>query len=346
MSPKDIDATIIVATDENWLIGNRPNPDEPGRTPWQGDLPIDMEYFMETTMGHTVAMTVPTFMSINKKYRPLPGRENIVMDRTGMFSYPGTTTFRSLDELFHACVDRKIFIAGGGKFYREAIVRPEVKRILRTKVHHTFEGNIYFPALFRPEWKAVRTDLYTAQGRDKYSCTMEEYVWGVNSRDDIHVEDNSNRVVDPRNARSRAYLLELLMLQRLGKCPFCAGGKTLLEDPIEDQNELCWLKVSHTPVTGAAYHLVISPMRHVTSREQLTSDERNAMDTMLYQYIRANNLKIGGGHWTREGDTEITGATVCHLHENYYINELVDDSPQLINVYCGSWTGEPAWLTA
>ncbi len=342
---KDVDATIIVATDENWLIGNRPDPLLPGDLPWPR-LPIDMEYFMDTTMGHEVAMTIPTFMSIPEKYRPLKGRGNRIMDRTGKFEYPGTTTHQGFDDLFELYGDRKIYIAGGGKFFGEAIVRPEIKRILRTLVGGKFDGNVYFPELHAPEWKLVSFDHHEADGKNKFSCNFEQYDWGILSRDDIEVVPYPDRIVDPRNARTRAYLLELLMLQRLGKCPFCKGGKTLLEDPIEDQNELCWLKVSHTPVKGAEYHLVIAPMRHVASREELTSDERNAMDSMLYKYIRGNGLMIGGGHFTREGITEVTGATVCHLHENYYINKVVDESPEPVTVNCGIWNGEPGWLNS
>jgi len=332
--------TIIVATDQNWLIGDRPNSMKSGRTPWQGKLPADMLYFQQHTYGKRVLFTRPTYLSIPERFQPLKDRVVGVLTSDPDFREPGTTTFNSLDKAI-AWAD---VIAGGGELYRQAILYPGVDRILRTKVESSFEGNIYFPELFGPEWKLVGTSTFTSDERNKYDYTFEEYSWGIRSADDIEVTPYPRRIVDPRNARTRAYLLELLMLQRRRKCPFCAGGKTLLEDPIEAQNDLCWLKVSHTPVPNAEVHLVIAPMRHVISREELTDAERSAMDAMLYSYLHQHGLQVGGGHWTREGPTEITGATVCHLHENYYVNQIKDGNPKLITVNCGRWLGEPGWL--
>ncbi|MBI4948512.1 dihydrofolate reductase, partial [Candidatus Berkelbacteria bacterium] len=65
--------TIIVATDRNWLIGDRPNPAENGRTPWQGMLPADMRFFQEKTQGKRVLFSRPTYLSIPKRFRPLGG---------------------------------------------------------------------------------------------------------------------------------------------------------------------------------------------------------------------------------------------------------------------------------
>jgi hypothetical protein len=134
------------------------------------------------------------------------------------------------------------------------------------------------------------------------------------------------------------------MLQRLGKCPFCAGGKTLLDDPIVDQNDLCWLKISHTPVQNSAFHILVAPMRHRLSGDELTSSERDAMDEMLYRYLRSQGLSPGGVGLMREGPTDETGATVCHIHRNYIVAKKVGGIPQLITLVCGRWTGEPGWL--
>ncbi|HAV62180.1 MAG TPA: dihydrofolate reductase, partial [Verrucomicrobiales bacterium] len=69
--------TAIAAMSENRVIGHG------NRIPWH--LPEDFRFFKSTTMGHVLVMGRKTFESIG---RPLPGRETIVLSRTG-FSHPG-----------------------------------------------------------------------------------------------------------------------------------------------------------------------------------------------------------------------------------------------------------------
>lgn len=47
--------------------------------PWR--LPEDMARFKDLTMGHTVIMGRRTWDSLPAKFRPLPGRENVVLTR-------------------------------------------------------------------------------------------------------------------------------------------------------------------------------------------------------------------------------------------------------------------------
>ena len=49
-----------------------------GGIPWQ--LPEDLAHFKELTMGHTVVMGRRTWESLPAKFRPLPGRRNVVVD--------------------------------------------------------------------------------------------------------------------------------------------------------------------------------------------------------------------------------------------------------------------------
>ena len=63
---------LIVAVAADGAIGRG------GRMPWH--LPEDLRYFKEVTMGCPVIMGRRTFASIG---RPLPGRRNIVLTRSG-----------------------------------------------------------------------------------------------------------------------------------------------------------------------------------------------------------------------------------------------------------------------
>ena len=50
-----------------------------GTIPWH--LPEDLARFKQVTMGHTVVMGRRTWDSLPARFRPLPGRRNIVLTR-------------------------------------------------------------------------------------------------------------------------------------------------------------------------------------------------------------------------------------------------------------------------
>ena len=64
----------MVAMDEASVIGNR------GALPWH--LPEDMAHFRTLTVGSPVIMGRKTWDSLPEKFRPLPGRKNIVVSRS------------------------------------------------------------------------------------------------------------------------------------------------------------------------------------------------------------------------------------------------------------------------
>ena len=169
-------ATIIVATDRNWLIGDRPDGQLIGRTPWQGELPSDMDYFMEQTMGKVVVMTRPTYLTIPKKFRPLHGRTNVILTTRGDFAEEGCAVIHSLDQLWKEYGSHELMIAGGGQLYQQALNCQEVDRVLRTRLDAEFEGNIYFPALPPSNWDLIRSVPNNASARDRYDHSFETYV--------------------------------------------------------------------------------------------------------------------------------------------------------------------------
>ena len=62
---------MIVATDLNGVIGVG------NKLPW--NVPAEMQHFKRETMGQNVLMGRKTWESIPEKYRPLTGRNNIVL---------------------------------------------------------------------------------------------------------------------------------------------------------------------------------------------------------------------------------------------------------------------------
>ena len=116
------------------------------KIPWH--LPEDFKFFKQTTMGHVLVMGRKTFESIG---RPLPGRETIVLSRSG-WSHPGVRTVTSLDEVAPLVADRQVFICGGAEIYRQAL--PLCAEIYLTLVKREAEGDAIFP-LFETQFELV-----------------------------------------------------------------------------------------------------------------------------------------------------------------------------------------------
>jgi len=124
--------TAIAAMSLNRVIGNG------SKIPWH--LPEDFKWFKAVTMGHVLVMGRKTFESIG---RPLPGRETIVLTRSG-WSHPSVKVADSLEHLPVATGDaRTVFIAGGADVYRQAL--PLCGELLLTLVKREVEGDVFFP---------------------------------------------------------------------------------------------------------------------------------------------------------------------------------------------------------
>ena len=115
--------------------------------PWH--LPDDFEWFKQTTMGHVLVMGRKTFESIG---RPLPGRETIVLTRSGA-SIAGVRTIGSLDALGQAndLDGRTVFICGGAQVYAQAL--GQCSDLFLTRVKRKVEGTqsriiVIGPAVF------------------------------------------------------------------------------------------------------------------------------------------------------------------------------------------------------
>lgn len=142
--------SIVVAVADNGVIG-RDND-----LPWR--LPADLAHFKRVTMGKPMLMGRRTFESIG---RVLPGRASLVLTRDTAWQFPGTEVFAGIDEALAACTARgaeECAIIGGAQIYAAAL--PLATRLYLTQVHANVDGDTYFPALVRAEWREVeRTSL-------------------------------------------------------------------------------------------------------------------------------------------------------------------------------------------
>ena len=138
---------IVVAYDEDRAIS------KDGNIPWS--LPEDMAHFKEITDGECVVMGRKTWDSLPVKFKPLPGRTNIVISRTkheSVFYHPKepywVTSLEAAIRLVGNVDDGKnIMIIGGGEIYREALDKGFVNRVIASEVLGHHDGDMFFPEL-------------------------------------------------------------------------------------------------------------------------------------------------------------------------------------------------------
>jgi dihydrofolate reductase len=157
--------SFIVAADENNLIGKN------NQLPWH--LPRDMKYFKNQTWGMTVIMGRKSLESLGK---PLQGRKNIVVTRNTDWKSEGVQIAHSIDEAIEIGKQsgvKEIFIIGGAEIFKTAM--PLANRIYLTRIHHKFEGDVYFPEVSANEWNLVQSHFCDADEKNLYPHTFQ--VW-------------------------------------------------------------------------------------------------------------------------------------------------------------------------
>lgn len=155
---------IIVAMDQNRVIG------KDGGIPWH--FPGDLRRFATITKGHPVIMGRKTYESIG---RPLKGRLNIVLSRSGDFYPEGCIVCPNFQAALHAaweCHSEYPFVIGGSRLYEEAL--PLASHLFITHVKKEFEGDTYFPDYDKNYW--VQYDPFKSIDIDNENIVTKNYI--------------------------------------------------------------------------------------------------------------------------------------------------------------------------
>jgi dihydrofolate reductase len=86
-----------------------------GRLPWR--LPEDLAHFREVTGRDPVIMGRRTWESLPDRFRPLPGRRNLVLSRRPGFEAPGAEVVGSVADAIRRCANGRAWLAGGAEIY-------------------------------------------------------------------------------------------------------------------------------------------------------------------------------------------------------------------------------------
>jgi dihydrofolate reductase len=141
-------------------------------------LPVDMQFFKDTTKNQVVVMGRKNYDSIPAKYRPLPGRENVILTRNESFKADGCAVFNTLEDCLNAYKDeteRTVFIIGGGEIYRLALEANVVDVMYITHINHSYGADTFFPAFDLTEWKIETIGEQKVDERHDASFTMMKY---------------------------------------------------------------------------------------------------------------------------------------------------------------------------
>lgn len=141
--------TLVAAVANNGVIG------KDNALPWH--LPEDLKHFKALTTGHVVIMGRKTWESLPERFRPLPGRTNVVVTRNAGYVAPGATVVTSLDAAKKLGDDRTaLFVIGGAELYAHAL--PLAQRLELTEIAADIEGDAFFPAFDRTQWRETRRE--------------------------------------------------------------------------------------------------------------------------------------------------------------------------------------------
>ena len=130
----------ILNCDEKWGIGKKNG--------LLFHLPLDMNFFKQTTLNHTVCMGENTLLSFPKS-KPLKNRTNIVLSQDPSHNYEGVINVHTFDEFLKIIKEHSlnddVYIIGGASIYRQTL--PYVDKVLLTKVLKDGEAEVFFPNL-------------------------------------------------------------------------------------------------------------------------------------------------------------------------------------------------------
>jgi len=128
--------------------------------PWR--VPEDAERFRTLTLGHPVVMGRRTWESLPDRFRPLPGRRNVVVTRNRAWHADGAERAGSLADALHRLDGApQVFVIGGAELYAEALSLAD--ELLLTEIDADYEGDTFFPSWERAAFEETSREQYISQ---------------------------------------------------------------------------------------------------------------------------------------------------------------------------------------
>ena len=135
-----------------------------GDIPWQ--LPEDMAHFKELTLGHPVLMGRATWESLPPRFRPLPGRRNLVLTRDPGYRAEGAEVVTVLPTGFDG------WVIGGAQIYALALPLAGRCEVTEVDVDLPFRGGDAVAPVLDGSWSVSAGEWLTSRTGLRYRfCT-------------------------------------------------------------------------------------------------------------------------------------------------------------------------------
>lgn len=158
---------VIAALDRNGAIG------KDNRLPWH--LPDDLKRFKALTLGKPILMGRKTAESLG---RALPGRENLVLTRSGRVPFDGMHAVASFEEALERAVAsnaKELCVIGGEQIY--ALALPKAHVLYLTHVDTAIvDADVHFPPLDPMAWRCIRNEKHAVDARHAFVMHFVECV--------------------------------------------------------------------------------------------------------------------------------------------------------------------------
>jgi diadenosine tetraphosphate (Ap4A) HIT family hydrolase len=102
-------------------------------------------------------------------------------------------------------------------------------------------------------------------------------------------------------------------IEKKGKCPFCPDNFKYHKEPILKKENHWFLTKNSWPYKNTKYHFIIIGKKHKENFSELNENDFKSVKRLTNWALKKFKIK-GGALTIRFGDTDHTGATVCHLH--------------------------------
>jgi dihydrofolate reductase len=159
---------LVAAMARNGVIGRA------NQIPWR--LPEDLRHFRAVTLGAPVLMGRQTWDSLPPRFRPLPGRRNLVLTRQSDWHADGAEVVHSMA---HALQDldtagaMRVSVIGGAAVY--ALALPRADELQLTEIERDFDGDRFFPPWPRGQFDEVCRQHQRAQAPDDFDYSFVTY---------------------------------------------------------------------------------------------------------------------------------------------------------------------------
>ncbi len=127
--------------------------------------PEDQRWFRRQTLGCPVIMGRKTWDSLPERFRPLPGRDNIVVSRQPGWTAAGASSATNLADaiaLARRSDAARIFVIGGGELYAQAL--PLADALVLTEIDADLPGDTRFPDWNRADFSETARESHRSAG--------------------------------------------------------------------------------------------------------------------------------------------------------------------------------------